>query len=220
MVNKRMSSLPSVDPERLVEQLGAAIADGRPARDFVRAILADAWRGVHLGEAGVVAGWRGRLARLPADVRESPDVRGLDEVLGVAATALRDVRAGPAERRLAEDLLPILRILWERRGQPQRRADLYKLLGEQVRWSDANALSYPLERLADAELVLVTRQARQGGVSRHYALSALGVRVCLEVGLGEATVVSEDRSPAWARLREESASARRFDLAASRLALG
>jgi hypothetical protein len=179
-----MRALPSPEPERLAEQLRDAVVAGQSPRRFVRAVLADVWRGVHLGDSAAAGRWRAALARLAADVREHDEVRRLDEVLEVACTSLRDGRVGPAERRLAADLRPILQVLWEHRGEPQSRADLFRLLGEQDRWSSAGTLSYPLEQLADAEMVLLTTRARQGGAAtRHYSLSALGVRACVEAGL-------------------------------------
>lgn len=179
-----MQALPSPEPERLAEQLRDAVVAGQSPRRFVRAVLADVWRSVHLGDSATPGRWRAALARFGADVREHQDVRLLDEVLEVACTSLRDGRVGPAERRLVADLQPILQVLWERRGEPQSRSDLFRLIGEQPRWSSAGTLSYPLEQLADAEMVLLTTRTRQGGAAtRHYSLSALGVRACVAVGL-------------------------------------
>ncbi|MES2642948.1 MAG: hypothetical protein V4850_25920 [Myxococcota bacterium] len=179
-----MQPLPSAEPERLAEQLRDAVVAGQSPRRFVRAVLADVWRGVHLGDSAAAGRWRNAIARFGADAREHEEVRRLDEVLEVACTSLRDGRVGPAERRLASDLRPILQVLWERRGEPQSRADLFRLLAEQERWSSAGTLSYPLEQLADAEMVLLTTRTRQGGAAtRHYSLSALGVRACMEAGL-------------------------------------
>ncbi|MDP2316626.1 MAG: hypothetical protein Q8P41_27275 [Pseudomonadota bacterium] len=210
-----MQPLPSTDPARLAEQLDAAAAAGQPTRRYVRAVLADVWRAVHLGDPAAIGRWRAAIARFGVDARAQEDVRRLDEVLEVAGTALRDGRVGPAERRLAADLQPILQVLWEHRGEPLSRADLFRLLGDQDRWSTPNTLSYPLEQLADAELVLLTTRTRQGGAAtRHYALSALGVRACVDAGL--VRVAAEEREPvvsaAMRQLRQETDAGKRFDL--------
>lgn len=163
-------SLPSSDPDRLLQQLAEAATSNGSVDRFARAILADAWRGTFLGDSCTPMDWLLRIGTLGASVGNHPMIAELIKTLHIASDAVGDGRIDSDLIATARRLAPLLAAIGQTQAGITASGLHVHFAGEE--------LESDLEELVETGLVLVSSLKNK---PRYYALSARGKRAMREV---------------------------------------